>query len=80
MTISELFKDAEYCKEQLLQVREAFGNKTTTREQYNAMEKCLSAMYCYCPESIQRAVYITLLEAEKRRIHFELHFWIMSSS
>jgi hypothetical protein len=67
----------EYCSKEIFLAREIFGNKNTTEEQYDAMEKGLSLMYLYCPEEIKTDVYAIISEAEKRRIYFELYFWVI---
>lgn len=69
--MKKLFADKDYCIKELIRSRDVFGNKNTTRDQYDAMQKCLAAMYLYCPEEIQDHVYAHLLEAEKRRSYFE---------
>ena len=73
------FSDKDYVCDQLLIAHKAFGSKDTTRDQYDAMEKCLGLMYLHCPEDMSSLVYATLQEAVRRRVHFELHFWAKES-
>lgn len=73
--IEDLFKDEKYCHSQIIEARQIFGNKTTTREQYTAMEKTLGLGYLYCPESLKELFHSTLLEATNRQTFFELYFW-----
>jgi len=76
---TDKFKDHEYVCKQMLIARKAFGSKNTTRDQYDAMEKCLSLMFVHCPYDLSSRVYATLQEAVRRRVHFELHFWAKES-
>lgn len=70
-----LYSDIDKCKKDLLLAREKFGLVTTTKRQYDAIEKALAMMYLYCPESIRETVYATLLESSHRRMHYELNIW-----
>jgi hypothetical protein len=74
-SFEDAFKDKEYCFEQIKEARKLFGNKNTTEEQYEAMEKVLGFAYLYCPEEIKSLVFATLNEAERRKIHFILNIW-----
>lgn len=73
--IERYFSDIENCKHDLITARKAFGNRNTTQEQYDQMEKSLGLMYLYCPESIQPMVQATLHEATIRRLWFEMNIW-----
>jgi len=75
MNSEEIYKDKEYCLGQLMVAREAFGNKNTTREQYDQIEKCLAMMYLYCPEEIHLHVLSTLGEADWRKKYYEENIW-----
>lgn len=64
------YMDRDNCITEIQVARKAFTDKTTTEEQYDAMEKALGIMLLYCPESIRSAVEATLFEAEYRRFYF----------
>lgn len=69
--MKNLYKNKDYCIQELLKSRNVFGNKNTTRKQYDAMQTCLAGMYLYCPEELQDHVYTHLLESEKRKFYYE---------
>jgi hypothetical protein len=73
--LKENFSDKEFCMSQLREAREIFGNRNTTKEQYEAMERVLSFAFLYCPEEIQFMVEATLNEAELRKIYFLTSVW-----
>lgn len=73
--IEDLFKDANYCRSQILEARQLFGDKTTSEKQYDAMERALAFGLLYCPDEMIAPLHSTLLEATKRRTHFMLYFW-----
>jgi hypothetical protein len=66
----EYYNDKDNCIAEIQVARKAFGNKNTTEEQYDQMEKALGIMYLHCPEEIQSAVLYTINEAEQRRFYF----------
>lgn len=68
-------KDEVYCKEQIILARKAFGDRRTTRAQFEAMEKCLGMIYLHGPSSLMPIVLATLDEATYRKSHYILHFW-----
>jgi len=67
--IHEYYQVKENCYKDIGEARKAFGNTTTTEEQYDAMEKGLGIMYLHCPEDISTIVEATIFEADYRR-HF----------
>jgi len=73
--IKDNFKDKNFCFSQLREARELFGNKNTTRKQYEAMEKVLALVYLYCPEEIQSQVLAIINELELRKNFFEIKIW-----
>ena len=74
-TIEEHYSSEEQCKQEIVEARKIFGNKTTTREQFDAMQKALGLMYLYCPENMQGIVKATLNESVIRETHFKMYIW-----
>lgn len=66
-----IYDDIEYCRKEILLARVIFGNKNTTREQYEAMEKGLALIFLYCPEELTIIAQATLNEATYRQSFFE---------
>ncbi len=65
--IQTLFGDEQYCLDELLRIREAFGNKNTFNEKViDASRKTLAFMMLYAPKSISSLIDATLYELEKR--------------
>jgi hypothetical protein len=75
MGIQEHFSDKKTCFASIAEARKAWGNRNTTREQFDGLEQGLGLLYLYCPEDIMDIVQSTLDEATTRRTHFELHIW-----
>jgi len=73
--IETLFADEKYLLNFLSECRETFGLRSTTSEQYDDMQFWLSAALLYSPERWRCAVEATIIEAEMRRLHFELFVW-----
>lgn len=69
--IREYYQDADNCKADIHAARKAFGNKNTTRSQYDQMEKTLLLMLIHAPEELTSIIESTIYEAEQRRIYFE---------
>lgn len=68
--IQQYYSNRENCFNDIRVAREAFGNKNTTEEQYDALQKSLGIMYLNCPEDIANLVRAQLYEAEQRRMYF----------
>jgi hypothetical protein len=65
--MKELFKDKNYCLQELLNARKMMTNTNTfNKESAFKLGKTLSAMYLYCPDSIKDQVYSTLSELTTR--------------
>lgn len=73
--MQELFNDKEYCYSQIREAREIFGNRNTTREQFDAMMRALAFGMLYCPEDIRTFFESTLKEATLRQCHYEFNIW-----
>jgi len=73
--IGKLFKSKEYCFQQIREARQMFGEKSTTKIQYEAMEKALAFGVVYCPPSIQCAFEATLHEAGLRKMFYIMSVW-----
>jgi hypothetical protein len=72
----KMFKDDNYCKEQLVEARKIFGDINTTREQYEAMEEVVGLIYLY-NDNLQCLAEATLHEATIRKVGFEINYWGM---
>lgn len=70
--ISSLFEDVDYCRKQILIALESAGNRNTTRDQYDQIEKTLGLIYLYCPESFTSTALFAVEELSRRRPYFEL--------
>lgn len=75
MGIEEYYAEEQNCREDIAVARKAWGNTTTTREQYDALEKGLTLLCLWCPESMSGIASAALEEAMTRRTHFELNIW-----
>lgn len=73
--ISDLCKDEKYCKEEILRIREMFGNKNSTQKHFEAAEQSLILMLIHCPEHLYYAVQATIDELSRRKVHFAFHIW-----
>lgn len=74
-TYKSAYSDESACLSDIELAWKTFGSNKTTREQYDAMTKCLYMMLIECPESMKTHVEAVLLEAEMRRVYFELEIW-----
>lgn len=70
--IHEYFQDVKNCNRDLCLARKSFGNRNTTEDEYDQLEKTLGLMYLHCPVDMQDSVLATLTEAEWRRPYFIL--------
>ena len=67
MSMKTLFQDEQYCKDEILRIREAFGNKNSfNTATIDASRYSLGFMYLYCPERLQPLVESTLDELSRR--------------
>ena len=67
--IQEYYSVAENCYADLGEARKAFA-ATTTRDQFEQMEKTVGIMYLYCPPECKVAALSTLQEATMRKPYF----------
>lgn len=68
--MATVFSDASYCKEELLRIRETWGNKTTfTEKTVEAIRKTLAWMYLYCPVELQSTVESHMNELSTREAY-----------
>lgn len=65
----KMFKDKEFCRNEILEARKLFGNINATFEQYDNLIKGLMIMFIHCPEELVVTVRATIQEAEKRQFH-----------
>ena len=67
MSMQELFSSEQYCKDEILRIRESFSNKNTFNSKtIEASKYSLAFMYLYCPEKLQSLVEATLNEIDRR--------------
>ena len=67
MTIQELFSDREYVKDELLRMREAWGNIHTFDEAtIDASRKTLGFMQLYAPEDMLGHIEASIDELSRR--------------
>lgn len=66
------YKDIENCRNEIRTARELMGNKNTTRQQFEAMEKGLGILYLNCPEDFQEMALAHIQEAQRRKFYIEL--------
>jgi hypothetical protein len=63
MSMQELYSNEQYCKDELLRIRESFGNKNTFNSKtIDASRYSLSYMLLYCPEEMYYMVLSTFNE------------------
>ena len=70
--IQEFYQSADNCRKELMLTREKFGRKDTTSAEWEAIDRGLSLMYLYCPESMKTIVHATLSESTRRQIYADL--------
>lgn len=63
---NKLYKDIEYCHQELRNAREGFGSTQTTKKGFENIVKSLTIMYLHCPVEVQDIVEYTLSEAIMR--------------
>ena len=74
--MKEIFSEKEYCYGQISEARKIFGNKETTKAQYDAMEDALGLGILYAPdEDVALAFQATLHEATMRKFYFITGVW-----
>ena len=69
------YSKKEKCLEDMTLARKLWGNKDTTKSQYEAMEFCLGLILLYCPSEVVPLVTSMLNESEIRKVHFLLNIW-----
>lgn len=73
--IAEVYSKKENVIDEIVRIREAFGNRNTTEAQFKAIFFALGAMVLYAPEAQRVLVESTLREATIRETYYRLHFW-----
>jgi len=69
MSISELYSDESYCLQEIVRIREAWGNVNTfTERMIDSSRMVLGFMQLYGPGEIQVMVDATLDELERREV------------
>ena len=72
----EDYTNRDYCMEQLLKVRAVFGNKNTTKHEWDIeVIRKLAYILVNGPEDLQDIVRATLYEAGIRETHFAIYIW-----
>ena len=74
-SIQELCKDKKYCLEEVGRARQLFGDRRTTRKQFDCLISSLLFMLAYCPEECRFIIEGTFREASMRQAYFELGVW-----
>jgi len=74
-SIENVFSNKERVLESLSSARKVFGDKRTTQEQYDSMERCLAFAFVYCPDDLRDIVKSTLDESSRRRLFYEFNIW-----
>ena len=69
-----VFLDDEKTNEVILEAREIFGNKKTTRDQYEIMMKTVGLAMVHCSEKMKGFAQSTWLEANMRKVYYE-YMW-----
>jgi len=64
--MQEIYSNKEYCFSEIRKVREKFGEKSTTFQEYKSMLHGLAYMYLYCPEQIKMIVLAHINELNRR--------------
>lgn len=65
--VQKLFADKQYCFDEMIRIREAWGNKNTfNKNTIDAIRKTLSMMILYCPKEIRYTVEGMFEELERR--------------
>lgn len=67
----EYYNKKENCFKDLVAARRLFGDKNTTKKQYEGMERALAFMYLYAPDEILTLVWGTIKEAGMRKVYFK---------
>jgi hypothetical protein len=68
-SIEDLFSDKNYCLQEILRMRKAWGNiKTFTPETIEASRRVLGFMILYAPEEIKKVALSHIEELGKREI------------
>ena len=80
-TLKALFSDESYCRQEIVRIREAWGNRTTfTPAMIDSSRRVLGFMKLYGPDSIQVSVDATELELARREILCLIHGRLSSES
>lgn len=69
------YNNKKYCYERIHIIREIFGNKNTTKGEWENAQAELGVMLINCPKDIYGLVYSTLHEMTVRETYFRLKFW-----
>lgn len=68
--MEELFSSEQYCKDELLRIRESFSNKETfNATSIDASRYTLGFMLLYCPEHLYTLIEATLDELNRREMY-----------
>ena len=70
--IADLFADADYCRDEIVRIRESIGTTAATQATFDACSKTLAFMYLHCPENLQNIVLSQLTELNRREAYFQL--------
>ena len=71
MDIEEYFGDRENCLTELSVIRERWGLKTTTSEQWEAMSKVMGLMLIYGPPELENDIQSHFDQLHQRKDYVE---------
>jgi len=65
-SLSELFKDDDYCVKEICQIRESIGTINANQKTFNVAHSALAFMLLNCSEKMRPLVLGQLMETTKR--------------
>lgn len=69
--LKELYEDGDYCRKELLKVRDIFCNKSLiTEETVKKLDKALMIMYLYSNQELHSVIVATIQELHYRASMF----------
>ena len=66
MSYDNLFKNAQYCYQAIIDARKVFTNSKSTAEQVDNIYKMLGLMYIHCREELEKPILATMAEIDQR--------------
>lgn len=69
-SIQSLFKDTKYCREEIVRIRQAIGQRTCSDNNWQAAFDALAMMLTHCPDELVDLVNGQIGEANIRYQYF----------